>query len=248
MRKHYLDQYIAQAQHKITVDLVGAGGTGSRMLSNLAMISKSMVGLGRQPLYVRVFDPDRVEPHNIGRQAFSEADIGLNKAEVLVNRMNRFHGFDWKAYPEKFGKQMACSNFTVSCVDSVLSRYEIQTYLRKYRASRTDYMKSFYWMDIGNSLSGGQVILSTTRRIDQPDKYTKATLPDFFDEFPNAYDNPEEPSCSMAESLARQDLFINIWMASIAGDMLWNLLKNYYVQYRIVYLNIARKTMSMVPL
>ena len=34
--------------------------------------------------YFHLWDGDRIEPHNLNRQAFSQADIGLNKAEVTA--------------------------------------------------------------------------------------------------------------------------------------------------------------------
>lgn len=66
MRLHYLDAEIASSQHMITVNLVGAGGTGSHMLTNLAILSSALERLGRQPLFIKVFDPDIIQSHNVG--------------------------------------------------------------------------------------------------------------------------------------------------------------------------------------
>jgi len=256
MRTHYLENYLAQAQHKITIDLIGAGGTGSHVLSNLAMISKSMVGLGRQPLFVRVYDPDIVEPHNIGRQMFSPADVGRGKATVMTERINRFYGLDWHSYEQRYGyihppqRRPTYSNITISCVDSVKSRKEIGAILnpKKLYHSGQSYETGFYWMDIGNDKSSGQVILGTVRKIGQPGTQTRAHLPTFLKEFPKAKDIKGQPSCSMAESLASQDLFVNKLLASYATHMLWDLLRDYMITYRMIYMNLDSMKVSRVAL
>jgi PRTRC genetic system ThiF family protein len=238
MRKHYLSREIASRQEKISVDIVGAGGTGSHMLTNLAMISKSLVDLGSKPLFVRVWDFDNVEEHNVGRQQFSPADVGRNKAEILVTRLNRYYGLDWAAIPKSFDPHNKNAHILISCVDSVKSRRTIN-----YLSSNK---KSIYWMDIGNSRVSGQIILGTLGKVYQPERYTRANLPTFFDEFPNPEDDPNEPSCSAAQSLQSQDLFINKIMATYASQMLWDLLKNYYINYRAVYVNLDAGKISKV--
>lgn len=58
--------------------VVGAGGLGCPLVLYLAA-----AGVGE----IRVFDPDRVELANLQRQiAFSMADLGRNKADVLCER------------------------------------------------------------------------------------------------------------------------------------------------------------------
>ena len=95
----------------------------------------------------------------------------------------------------------------------------------------------FYWMDIGNSLHSGQVLLGTV----SPGQATPSSvkeLPVWTQEYKGVKDKKEEPSCSLAESLGRQDLFINKIMATYATDMLWQLLKNYRISYRGIYVNL----------
>ena len=98
MRKtvHFVPQYFLQPVHRIRVDLVGAGGNGSQMLSCLARIDHALRQLGQPGLHVRVYDPDRVETPNVGRQLFTAGDLGANKAECLVTRFNRLFGNDWR--------------------------------------------------------------------------------------------------------------------------------------------------------
>ena len=253
MKYHYLEQYIANSNHKVAVNLVGCGGTGSHVLSNLAMMNYSLVKLGRAPLFVRVFDPDIITHHNIGRQLFSPADEGQFKSEVLITRINRFYGLQWsfvnESYPmfsPKRDRHDSGANFTISCVDTVDTRKKIA--IGHSTNGRSDhYSVAYYWLDIGNSQDSGQIILGTFRPIRQPKNNFCRMLPLFTDEFPNAKDDKNEPSCSMAEALARQDLFINKFMATCATHMLWDLLINFRINYRGIYVNLKDiKTSKML--
>ena len=99
-RVHYIDNYLINPQHPVTVNLIGAGGTGSQVLTCLARLDTALRGLGHPGLFITVYDSDIVTEANIGRQLFSPSDIGLNKAQCLVTRMNNFFGNDWKAVPD----------------------------------------------------------------------------------------------------------------------------------------------------
>lgn len=94
---HYTDRYLLNPHHPVTVFVIGAGGTGSQVATNLARISIALQALGHPGLHLTVFDPDTVTEANIGRQLFSESELGLNKAVALVTRINRFFGFSWEA-------------------------------------------------------------------------------------------------------------------------------------------------------
>ena len=96
-RVHYIDNYLIDPQHPVTVNLIGAGGTGSQVLTCLARLDVTLRALGHPGLSVTLYDPDIVSGTNIGRQLFSDSDIGLNKAKCLITRVNNFFGNDWKA-------------------------------------------------------------------------------------------------------------------------------------------------------
>ena len=255
MKYHYLDTDIAASNQMITINLIGAGGTGSHMLTNLAILSSTLVKFGRNPLFVRVYDPDAIAEHNVGRQAFAMSDIGKNKAVVLVSRCNRYFGTQWMAFPYKFEDTStgagitAPANFTISCVDSVESRKEIFGFAKR-NADMTSwqiYRRSPYWMDIGNSARTGQVILGTFFDTKQPKKSRGVkSLKHFFKEYPDIVDDNTEPSCSLAESLFRQDLFINKIMATYASDLLWNLLHKFVINNRGIYVNL--ETLKTTPI
>lgn len=255
MNYHYLQQYMANTQHRILVTVVGAGGTGSHVLTNLAMISHALSKLGRAPLLVTTYDPDVVEEHNIGRQMFSPADEGLNKAVVLTERINRFFGTDWDAKPVMFKnglsrEELVDTNMVISCVDTAKARREIGKYIISRSDNYNDYRLGslYYWLDIGNSMQSGQIILGTPQHIKQPKGLVKPinAMPCWTDEFKGVRDKKQEPSCSLAESLGRQDLFINKIMATYATNMLWTFFKYYRIYYRGVYVNL--ETMKTQPI
>lgn len=68
MTVHYTEAYIRHPQHRVTVDVIGCGGTGSHILTGLARINMALAGLEHPGLQVRAWDPDEVSEHNIGRQ------------------------------------------------------------------------------------------------------------------------------------------------------------------------------------
>jgi molybdopterin/thiamine biosynthesis adenylyltransferase len=64
-----------------TITVVGAGGLGSPTVIGLAK-----TGFRR----IRVVDFDKVEPHNIPTQFFGKDDVGLMKADALINKTLMF--------------------------------------------------------------------------------------------------------------------------------------------------------------
>ena len=115
---HYTDRYLLNPHHPVTVFVIGAGGTGSQVATNLARMSIALQALGHPGLHVTVFDPDTVTEANIGRQLFSESELGLNKAVALVTRINRFFGFSWEAkgqcYPSGTSDSVL-ANIIITC-------------------------------------------------------------------------------------------------------------------------------------
>jgi PRTRC genetic system ThiF family protein len=225
--------------HPISVAVIGAGGNGSQIIDNLAKINVSLQIFGRQPLEVTIFDDDKVSESNHARQLFSLSDIGQYKSHVLASRVNRFYGTNWLGKSTKFDNRKMF-NIYIICVDSVASRKEIYSFIEEQRLkiknSRyaiTDYKKMYYAIDIGNSKNSGQIIIG-----DISDKRNEK-LPTFIEMFPNIQDEEvREPSCSMIESLSKQSLFINRIMATYASQMLYQMLTEYVIDYRGLYVNL----------
>ncbi len=246
-KMHFTDKYLLQPANPITVNLIGAGGTGSQVLTALARIDHSLVALEHAGLHVRVFDDDTVTPANLGRQLFTTAELGLNKGVALINRINRFFGTNWKAIPMKYSRSVLQANagysstITISCVDTVAARFEIARSLGIKVTSRD---KPLYWCDFGNGQYTGQVVLATVGEIKQPasKKYEPVgSLPFVTEEFRSLLQRADEsnmPSCSLAEALIKQDLFINSALANIGASLLWQLFREGMTENRGFFINL----------
>lgn len=242
--KHAIDSKLLT--RRINVALVGCGGIGSQLLTNLAKVHSAIVALGHPGgLHVTVFDSDVVSNSNIGRQCYSPSDVGINKAVLSVFRLNQFFQLDWESRPEHFNEK---THFTtnpdiiISCVDTRAGRRAIHKFCDKYRGVK-------YWMDCGNLLSSGQVILG------QPKQYNETRLdrlpvitelyPEILDK--TITDGDDLPSCSMAEALSRQDLFIGSSIAMAAGDLLWKLFRQGGLENHGAFINLASGTTNPLP-
>lgn len=55
------------------------------------------------------------------------------------------------------------------------------------------------------------------------------------------------PSCSLAEALEKQDLFINSILAQAGCGLLWKMIREGRTFYRGIYLNLDTMRMTAVP-
>ena len=250
---HFVDSALINPTNPITVNLIGAGGTGSQVLTALARMNHALTELNHAGLFVRLWDDDVITEANLGRQLFAESELELYKSVALINRVNRFFGTNWKAETQKFEKNglgklksNMKSEIYISCVDSVKSRFDIAEILNELKIDKGYYRNQCkYWIDFGNSQFTGQVLLSTIGNIKQPnsEKYeTVENLPFITEEFgellkiSEAEDNT--PSCSLAEALEKQDLFINSSLAQMGSSLLWSLFSNGLTENRGFFLNL----------
>lgn len=248
---HFTDPYLISPTNPITVNLIGAGGTGSKVLTALMEMNHSLVSLGHAGLCVRLWDDDIVTNANLGRQRFAQSEVGLYKSVALINRANRFMGTHWKAETVKFQKDNlgklpsnAKATIYITCTDSAGSRFEIADIL-KYSNQRHHRDDPKYWMDFGNSQHTGQVVLSTVGEIPQPKSgifETVERLPFVTEEFGELLKQSEAvddtPSCSLAEALDKQDLYINSALAQMGCSLLWNLFREGMTANRGFFLNL----------
>ena len=253
---HFTDNYLINPTNPITVNLIGAGGTGSKVLTALMEMNHSLVELGHAGLQIRLWDDDIVTNANLGRQRFAESEIGLYKSVALINRANRFSGTNWKAETIKFEKEnlgrlpeYAQATIYITCVDNVKARFGVAEILKELSKRRHHRDEPKYWLDFGNSQHTGQVLLSTIGAIKQPnsEKYeTVASLPFVTDEFGDLLKQSEQhdntPSCSLAEALEKQDLFINSSLTQMGCSLLWSLFRNGMTPYRGFFHNLKEFT------
>jgi PRTRC genetic system ThiF family protein len=250
---HIVEKTLLNPYNPILINLIGAGGTGSQFLTALGRMNHALIELNHPGLMVRVFDDDKVEPANLGRALFPTADLGMYKAVALVNRINLFFGTNWKAITERYNRETIQDNpelrmaeFTVSCVDTVSARFEIAELLMNLD-KRVTYMRNrpLYWMDFSNSKDTGQVILSTLTKIEQPSskKFEVVDgLPLVTEEFGELLKQSETtdhtPSCSLADALGKQDLFINSALANLGASLLWQMFREGMLFNRGFFLNL----------
>lgn len=250
---HFTDRYLLNPEHPVSVSLIGAGGTGSQLLTCLARMHQAMLALDYPGLMVTVYDPDTVSASNLGRQLFAEAELGMNKGVALISRINRFFGTSWKAIPQKFEQHTldylpneAQTNLYLSCVDTAAARFDIAAILKRYAGKRMYVSdRPLYWMDLGNSRTTGQVLLSTIGKLAQPDSQQylpEGNLPfltDMFADLLHAADTGDDtPSCSLAEALTKQDLFVNSSLASMGASLLWQLFREGILFNRGFFMNL----------
>jgi len=256
---HITDNYIINPPNPLKVNVIGAGGTGSQMLTALSRINYALLNLNHPGLSVTVYDDDRINEANIGRQLFAESEIGLHKSVALINRLNRFFGTNWKAETHRFGNDLYNidkyrANLFISCVDTAKSRFEISELLDEINIGRSyDRERPLYWMDLGNSKDTGQVILSTIGDIEQPesDRFkTVSNLPFITEMFRDHLEQADQfdntPSCSLADALTKQDLFINSTVSTLGASLLWQLFREGMLFNRGMFVNL--KTFITQPL
>lgn len=158
----------------ITIVLVGCGGTGSHMAGKIGRLLYALKDKGVMARGI-FYDFDHVEPQNIGRQLFCQAEIGMNKAECLALRYSTAWGISIAAMPARFESKFVVNQgdeltIIVGCVDNAHGRKEMAKTLNDnshgYRHHgpncRCDLeLPSIWWLDCGNHDDAGQVLLGS---------------------------------------------------------------------------------------
>jgi len=217
----------------VRVHLAGCGGNGCHLLMGLCQLQKALQGLGHPGLQVTAFDPDAVSEANLSRQLFTEGDLGQNKALALIHRLNIAFGLDWSAIPLAYRPHQSWPDLFISCVDSKQARATIH--------DRIQHGRLHYWMDLGNGADYGQVVLgqageSRRRLLNVADRYP---------EMLEGYEN-DAPSCSLAEALSHQELFINRTLTAFALHLVWSMFRRGEIRVAGCFLNL--KEMTTVPI
>ena len=150
-------------------------------------------------------------------------------------------------------KTFHSANIIITCVDSAKARIYIAKILKRKRGGGyRETEKQLYWLDLGNGRNSGQVVLGTLRKIVQPKTESKQieTLPTILDMFPDLqkFDNEKEqgPSCSLAEALTKQDLYINSIIAQFGINLIWKLFREVKIRYQGAFVNLD--TLAVNPI
>ena len=230
----------------VKVAVIGCGGTGSAIIAGLPHLHQALVASGHPSgLAVTVIDGDRISPANCVRQPFSENEIGLFKAVVLINRLNLFWGLKWEAVPNHVSNGHAIANdidLVIGCVDTRQARATI------HQALTSNWCGTLYWLDLGNNADSGQFVLGQPlNRANRRKAARLRTVSELFGEIIDpALDDDAQPSCSAAEALERQHPFINQALAQHALALLSRLFRCESLSYHGGFVNLASG--SVVPL
>jgi hypothetical protein len=206
-------------------------------------------------------DNDLIEAPNVGKSFFNPSMIGMSKAEVVIESINRFYGFNWRffnAIADPFQmfeslfdnsmvnrKTVELDNFFISCVDSNTFRNKMSVVTKAVYNNECKPVTSanvtipYYWMDVANELDYGQIILS---------KITQFKDDWWVDNIVDIYGELEEKvnvdSCSIFDSLSKQDLFINGFMAKYAAKMFYDFITEYKLEANVKYINIKQEKVA----
>lgn len=245
--------------HLKLIAIVGLGGTGSQLARS---VTRMVYDMRRRNMFtpdVLFIDPDVVEEKNVGRQMFTAADVGQNKAEVLARRFNYALGLGitWRAEPVtgdllnviKTDINTYRSNEVILCgaVDNHAARAE----LAKINAT---------WIDAGNHFAAGQVVIGNTsdavnvkRALEEAKRVKRKTLmlsPNAALVFPELLQPDEKPKISCADlvALGDQHLLINDAVAMVAAQYVYKLLFRQPITTFKTYISLETLAMRSVSL
>ncbi len=141
-----------------TVAVVGCGGTGSLVAEGLCRLLQP-----NPDVRLLLVDHDRVDPHNLLRQAFFKGDVGRFKSEALAERLARLFdrpiGYSVQQFSRDSynGSPLSRAGIIVGCVDNPMARAEIASSIRP----------PCWWVDAGNGDNWGQVLIGNARSPEQ---------------------------------------------------------------------------------
>jgi PRTRC genetic system ThiF family protein len=250
METHHIHPELLERQVRVLV--VGCGGTGSAVVAGLPYLHQSLSARGHPGgLHVTVLDGDTISPTNCVRQPFARSEVGLNKAVVLVNRLNLFWGLKWDAIPAhlKPGNHISRgysgddlrAHIVLGCVDTRGARATIHDAVSNWSTVS-------YWLDLGNSADSGQFILGEP--LNERNRRSRLRLRSAAELYPEicdqALDNEREPSCSAVEALERQELYVNSTLAQHALALLAQLFRYGEITYHGGFINLASGVTSVL--
>lgn len=210
---------------EFAITLVGCGGTGSHLAQTLARLAAHCRDTNGPYIQLAFVDGDRVEDKNVGRQLFSTADVGKNKAQVLAARFSAVFGISILAFPYMLSGQRINSSgaygILVGAVDGAQGRRAISEVLNNFGFR--------LWLDCGNHESSGQVVAGTVAHRGNLQGMIENGLCTRLPAAPLIYpelvkDAPVRPreDCAAAALDNAQSLMVNQTMAAIGGQYLYD--------------------------
>ena len=259
MSKHVVNYVINNEFHQTRVAVIGAGGTGSQVLTYLARLNIALLKQGRPGIHVDIYDSDVVTEYNVGRQMFLPCDIGSNKAHALATRINRSYGFTWDSYACNFHFDNSNQytdipyNVYITCVDTIWFRLHMEKSIDFIKRRKTVDTRGVpaYWIDAGNNKYTGQVICGTIslpefkKNVESKRKLLRVAE---IHDYSKIVEDKDQPSCSMIEALEGQSLFVNAQMALCVGIILEQMFIQGVLSIHGMYVDVLNGTITPLKL
>lgn len=206
-------------------------------------------------LQVTVMDGDTVSAVNCVRQPFGRSEIAMNKAVVLVNRINLFWGLHWQAIPEAltprplgpsyggYDQQPLRPDIVIGCVDTRAARAAI--------AKSVAGLSGFgYWLDLGNHSTGGQFVLGEPQNArNKRARLRRRTAGELYEELVHPeLDGDQEPSCSAIQALDNQEPYVNTCLAQHALALLARLFRYGQISHHGGFVDVAGARCVPLPI
>jgi len=238
-----------------SIFLVGCGGTGSFIAHALAQAKASKMGFSEKIDRIVFIDPDDVEERNIGRQNFAPADICYNKAQTLAFRYNLAFGLNIEWIGDFFKKDMLPKRETSQSRTMVIGGVDTGKARRDIKHIIKEREENIVWMDCGNGYDRGQITIGNTfskkelKKSVDPDvniahylPYPSLALPELLGD-----EEVEMLSCSEALEREAQGLYVNRFMACMAGEYLRNFLES-NLKHFLTWMNLQSMEMVTLPI
>ena len=253
---------------RVTILLVGVGGTGSYVAHILAQLASwaATAGIDMRLYFV---DPDRVEEKNLVRQNFCRAELGAPKAFTLAWRYTAAFGVTITPVVERFSaalleryKPRSATNGTltvvVGAVDNVCARRDIAEAVTR-QLNQWDFKSGrnkIWWIDAGNERVNGQVLIGNSL-VSEPllsplGFCTDLPLPHLQE--PTLLTDRDRPpaeenlSCAELTALAEQSAMINRLMATWVGIYLYRLLQSRDLTSMATFVNAQSGMTRSIPI
>lgn len=209
------------AKKRLTLHIVGLGGSGGELLENIVRIEMVLKELGHEGFEIHLYDFDKVSHSNLGRTKFSIQDVGYYKSDVLAQKYNLYYGLTITSHPVQYALNNALdADFVLTCTDSAQFRIDMGIKSQELRQEK-NLKRSVFWLDLGNSYRSGQYVLGHfVTGSDEP------VLPNIYDlyspELIEAQENEvNKSSCSLLEAVSIQDIGINKAVAIHSSNLLF---------------------------
>lgn len=146
-------------------------------------------------------------------------------------------GTDWTSWTGRVDASSALRfDMVIGAVDTRAARFAIVRAIERTGGGET------YYADFGNRATDGQFILGQVSSANRKTNGNKLPhVGELFPEVmnPKVIDPDEGPSCSLAEALQKQSLFINRTLVSHGMAVIWQLLWKREIYHHGIFLNLA---------